>query len=120
MWPLRNVGSLSDEYSLAADQDNTWLTGGNEADVIAEAAQALRTLLSEPLHHGEDRTKRSRTSGPLRRAAVARTYVPAARLLGRVATVINTRSFTSRCRIHDERRGTGDRRIYIRRWEAEE
>jgi len=25
--PLRNVGSLSDEYSLAADQDNTWLTG---------------------------------------------------------------------------------------------
>ena len=28
MWPLRNVGSLTDEYSLTADQDNVWLTGG--------------------------------------------------------------------------------------------
>jgi len=37
MWPLRNVGSLTDEYSLTADQDNMWLTGGTEADVIAEA-----------------------------------------------------------------------------------
>src|SRR5437667_9766005 len=37
MWPLRNVGSLTDEYSLTADQDNVWLTGGTEADVIAEA-----------------------------------------------------------------------------------
>jgi transketolase len=37
MWPLRNVGSLTDEYSLTADQENVWLTGGTEADVIAEA-----------------------------------------------------------------------------------
>jgi transketolase len=37
MWPLRNVGSLTDDYSLTADQDNAWLTGGTEADVIAEA-----------------------------------------------------------------------------------
>ena len=37
MWPLRNVGSLTDEYSLTADWDNQWLTGGLEADVIAEA-----------------------------------------------------------------------------------
>jgi len=37
MWPLRNVGSLTDEYSLTADQDNVWLTGGTEADVISEA-----------------------------------------------------------------------------------
>jgi transketolase len=37
MWPLRNVGSLTDAYSLTADQDNRWLTGGTEADVIAEA-----------------------------------------------------------------------------------
>jgi len=37
MWPLRNVGSLTDEYSLTADQRNVWLTGGTEADVIAEA-----------------------------------------------------------------------------------
>jgi transketolase len=37
MWPLRNVGSLTDEYSLTADWGNHWLTGGLEADVIAEA-----------------------------------------------------------------------------------
>jgi len=37
MWPLRNVGSLTDEYSLTSDWDNQWLTGGLEPDVIAEA-----------------------------------------------------------------------------------
>ena len=37
MWPLRNVGSLTDAYSLTADWGNQWLTGGLEADVIAEA-----------------------------------------------------------------------------------
>jgi transketolase len=37
MWPLRNVGPLADDYSLTADWDNQWLTGGLEADVIAEA-----------------------------------------------------------------------------------
>ena len=37
MWPLRNVGTLTDAYSLTADQDDQWLTGGLEADVIAEA-----------------------------------------------------------------------------------
>src|SRR3989442_15932794 len=37
MWPLRNAGSLTDEDSLTADQDNVGLTGGPEADGIAEA-----------------------------------------------------------------------------------
>ncbi len=37
MWPLRNVGSLTDEYSMTADFHNEWLTGGLESDVIAEA-----------------------------------------------------------------------------------
>ena len=37
MWPLRNVGPLTDEYSMTADWDNDWLSGGLEADVIAEA-----------------------------------------------------------------------------------
>jgi transketolase len=37
MWPLRDVGPLTDEYSLTADWDNQWLTGGLEPDVIAEA-----------------------------------------------------------------------------------
>jgi transketolase len=37
VWPLRDVGPLTDEYSMTSDWDNQWLTGGTEADVIAEA-----------------------------------------------------------------------------------
>jgi transketolase len=37
MWPLRDVGPLTDEYSLTSDWDNQWLSGGLEPDVIAEA-----------------------------------------------------------------------------------
>jgi hypothetical protein len=34
---LRDVGPLTDAYSLTSDWDNQWLTGGLEPDVIAEA-----------------------------------------------------------------------------------
>ena len=37
MWAVRDVGPLTDAYSLTSDWDNQWLTGGTEADVIAEA-----------------------------------------------------------------------------------
>ena len=37
MWPVQNAGPLTDEYSMVSDWDNQWLTGGTEADVIAEA-----------------------------------------------------------------------------------
>ena len=37
MWPVQNAGPLTDEYSMVSDWDNQWLTGGAEADVIAEA-----------------------------------------------------------------------------------
>jgi transketolase len=37
MWPIRNIGPQADEYSLTADWNNEWLTGGLEADVLAEA-----------------------------------------------------------------------------------
>ncbi len=37
MWPIRDSGPLTDAYSLTSDQDNEWLTGGLEPDVIAEA-----------------------------------------------------------------------------------
>ena len=33
----RDVGPLTDEYSMTSDWDNQWLTGGLEPDVIAEA-----------------------------------------------------------------------------------
>jgi transketolase len=36
-WPARNLGPLTDEYSLTSDWDDQWLTGGLEKDVIAEA-----------------------------------------------------------------------------------
>ena len=37
VWPLSSAGPLADEYSLTSDWDQQWLTGGTEADVIAEA-----------------------------------------------------------------------------------
>jgi transketolase len=37
VWPLRNLGPLTDEYSMTSDFGNHWLSGGLEADVIAEA-----------------------------------------------------------------------------------
>ena len=37
VWPLRDVGPLTDAYSMTSDWDNQWLTGGLERDVIAEA-----------------------------------------------------------------------------------
>jgi transketolase len=36
-WPIRDLGPLTDAYSLTSDWDNQWLTGGLEPEVIAEA-----------------------------------------------------------------------------------
>ena len=58
MWPLRNVGSLTDEYSLTADWDNQWLTGGLEADVIAEAHLDPNSIFTGVQRFAQDRTKR--------------------------------------------------------------
>ena len=37
VWPIRDVGPLTDAYSLTSDWDNQWLTGGLEKDVVTEA-----------------------------------------------------------------------------------
>lgn len=37
VWPIKDVGPLTDAYSMTSDWDNQWLTGGLEPDVIAEA-----------------------------------------------------------------------------------
>ncbi|MEO8050538.1 MAG: hypothetical protein ABI833_09005 [Acidobacteriota bacterium] len=37
MWPVKNLGPLTDEYSLTSDWDNQWLTSGLEKEVIEEA-----------------------------------------------------------------------------------
>src|SRR5271157_1761079 len=36
-WPIRDLGPLTDDYSLTSDWNNQWLTGGLEADVLTEA-----------------------------------------------------------------------------------
>jgi transketolase len=58
MWPLRNVGSLTDEYSMTADGGDHWLTGGLEADVIAEAHLDQNSILTGVQRFARDRAKR--------------------------------------------------------------
>ena len=58
MWPLRNVGSLTDDYSMTSDWDNQWLTGGLEADVIAEAHLDSESIFAGVLRFAKDRPKR--------------------------------------------------------------
>ena len=58
MWPLRNVGSQADEYSLTADWDNQWLTGGLEADVIAEAHLDKDSIFAGVQRFAEERSQR--------------------------------------------------------------
>ena len=58
VWPIRDVGPLTDKYSLTADRDNHWLSGGREADVIAEAHLDQASILSGIQRFAEDRKKR--------------------------------------------------------------
>ena len=58
MWPLRNVGPLTDAYSMTSDWDNQWLTGGLEPDVIAEAHLDQKSILAGVQRFANDRSKR--------------------------------------------------------------
>ncbi len=60
MWPLRNVGSLTDDYSLTADWGNHWLTGGLEADVITEAHLDAESIFAGVRRFAQDRAERMR------------------------------------------------------------
>jgi transketolase len=63
MWPLRNVGALTDEYSMTADFHNDWLSGGLEADVIAEAHLDVESIFAGVSRFAQDhaaRVKRQR------------------------------------------------------------
>jgi len=57
-WPIRNLGPLTDEYSLTSDWDNQWLTGGLEADVISEARLDGNSLFAGIERFAGDRQKR--------------------------------------------------------------
>jgi hypothetical protein len=52
------VGSLCDAYSLTADGDNRWLTGGSEADVIAEAHLDKKSIFAGVQRFAQDRQTR--------------------------------------------------------------
>ena len=58
MWPLRNVGPLTDDYSRTSDWDNQWLTGGLEPDVIAEAHLDQKSIQDSISRFAKDRSKR--------------------------------------------------------------
>ena len=58
MWPLRDVGPLTDEYSMTSDWDNQWLTSGLEPDVIAEAHLDAASILAGIQRFANDRDTR--------------------------------------------------------------
>jgi transketolase len=58
VWPVRNLGPLTDAYSLTSDWDDQWLTGGLEADVIAEAHLDPQSIFTGIERFAADRGKR--------------------------------------------------------------
>jgi transketolase len=56
--PVRNLGPLTDEYSLTSDWDNQWLTGGLEGEVIAEAKLDPESIFAGIQRFAADREKR--------------------------------------------------------------
>jgi transketolase len=58
MWPVKNVGPLTDEYSMTSDWEHQWLTGGLEPDVIAEAHLDPESLLGGVQRFAKDREAR--------------------------------------------------------------
>jgi transketolase len=57
-WPVRDVGPLTDEYSLISDWDNQWRTGGLEADVIAEAHLDPESIFAGMKRFADERSHR--------------------------------------------------------------
>jgi transketolase len=58
VWPLRNLGPLTDEYSLTSDHDNRWRTGGLEPEVIAEAHLDPDSIFSGVERFAKERERR--------------------------------------------------------------
>jgi transketolase len=56
--PLPNLGPLTEEYSLYADFDDRWRTGGTEADVIAEAHLDPESIFRGIVRFAGDRGER--------------------------------------------------------------
>ncbi len=58
VFPIRNLGPLTETYSLTADWDNQWLTGGTEPDVIAEAHLDSESILAGIKRFATEREQR--------------------------------------------------------------
>jgi transketolase len=58
VWPLKDVGPLTDEYSMTSDWDHQWLTSGLEPDVIAEAHLDQVSILSGIQRFARERESR--------------------------------------------------------------
>jgi transketolase len=61
VWPIRDVGPLTEKYSLTSDWDNQWLTGGLEPDVIAEAHLDPASILAGIERFARERDQRLRS-----------------------------------------------------------
>ena len=55
---MRDLGPLTDAYSLTSDWDNQWLTGGLEAEVIAEAHLDPESIFAGIKRFAEERGER--------------------------------------------------------------
>ena len=58
VWPIKDVGPLTDAYSLTSDWDNQWLTGGLEPDVIAEAHLDTESIFAGIQRFATERAQR--------------------------------------------------------------
>ncbi|MCB9517201.1 MAG: hypothetical protein H6693_13505 [Candidatus Latescibacteria bacterium] len=58
MQPVRDLGPLTDEYSLNSDRQDHWLSGGTEPDVIAEAGLDEETIFAGIKRFADEREQR--------------------------------------------------------------
>lgn len=58
VWPVRDAGPLTDEYSMTSDWDDQWLTGGLEPDVIAEAHLDPESIVAGVTRFAQERDAR--------------------------------------------------------------
>jgi transketolase len=58
VWPVRDLGPLTDAYSLTSDWDNQWLSGGLEPDVIAEAHLDSASIYAGIKRFADERSQR--------------------------------------------------------------
>jgi len=72
VWPVRNLGPLTDAYSMTSDWDNQWLTGGLEPDVIAEAHLDAESIFKGIERFAADHAKRISSQSALLTAQDAR------------------------------------------------